>query len=852
MRKLIVTRGPQGAGKTTFVRSLDLFDHLLSADRLREIVAGPVMKPDGRFARAQEHDSRVWRMLMDLLERRMRRGELLVVDATHPNASSLKSYRRLAERHRYEILVVDFSTVPLERCLLQNVGRPELEVVPEEVLRHTWRACHDGQIPADLRSVSWSADGAHLAATRDFLDVPVRDLSSFEGVLHIGDLQGCAAPLVGEGGLLEHGLLPGHFHIFVGDLCDRGIENDRVVQFLASIAGRDDVAILWGNHEDHLHAYAQGRRAGSREFSERTAPQLVAAHITPEQVGAMLDHTSELLLYRWHDTHVLVTHAGLPVVPEHPARVSTEQLGRGPGRYHERVDEAFSERAPEGWFQVHGHRNQHELPILAGSRSFNLEGSVEFGGHLRAVSLDASGWTPIEIRNRVFRSVGELARLGKLQRRKQMPPWVGADMPEQPRMPPEVLAALMDHELIRARPSPSRPHISALNFTRDAFFDRRWDALNTRARGLFVDTERQLIAARSYDKFFNVGERPETRPEALEESLVFPVTLYAKENGYLGIVGYDEAAAELFCASKSSLESEHAGWLQEQLEAALGDAGLERLRRYLRDAQCSFVFEVIEPVRDPHIVAYSEQAIILLDVVRRAVVFERMPYPQLVLVSEAFGLPCKQRGPVFEGWAGLSRFLELSDQPDWTWRGRPVEGFVLEDSAGFQTKLKLDYYSFWKRMRSVKDRVLAIRGTDRPLQRNLSDERSRAFHAWCIRQPDQVLSHDIITLRRAYLGEEELPAVVPVLVPVEEAKEVAALRRALDGVYRAWSNVGAIKSATAERLVMRILSHPDLLEVARVHAVLEPLLEAAPEGLAGRLRVAIASTPAAREDEPSS
>lgn len=38
--------------------------------------------------------------------------------------------------------------------------------------------------------------------------------------------------------------------------------------------------------------------------------------------------------------------------------------------------------------------------------------------------------------------------------------------------------------------------------------------------------------------------------------------------------------------------------------------------------------------------------------------------------------------------------------------GEQIEGFVIEDSGGFMTKLKLPYYNFWKRMRAVAREVV--------------------------------------------------------------------------------------------------------------------------------------------------
>ncbi|HJL44967.1 MAG TPA: RNA ligase, partial [Polyangiaceae bacterium LLY-WYZ-15_(1-7)] len=558
MRRLIVTRGPQGAGKTTFLRQLGLEPWLLSADRLREVHAGPVLTAAGTLGVSQEHDRAVWPELMGHLEARMERGELVCLDATHPKAKSFAPYRALVRRHRYAVRVVDFAPVPLARCLAQNAARPAPHAVPEGVLRATHEACLHGAVPDDFPAVPWSEDGAHADAIRAFLDVPVHDLSAYRAVLHVGDLQGCFAPLEA---LLERegGLRDDVFHVFVGDLLDRGVENDAVFRWALEHLDRENVAIVWGNHETHLHRWARGLSGKSDEFDLRTRPQLEAAGFGPADADRLCDALHEVFLYRWKDRRVMVCHAGMSTVPERPALVSGHQWAKGVGYYADPVDALFDAQAPAGWVQVHGHRNVPELPLEAAPRSFNLEGKVEFGGALRALRLDAGGFTPIEVPSRRYRPIHERVAHGTLRDRKLYPRWVAPDMPPAPRLGGEVLEALRAHELVYEKRSTSKPWIAAFNFTRDAFFDRRWDALNTTARGLFVDVEEGLVVARSYDKFFNLGERPETTMGALKERLAWPVTGWVKENGYLGIVGYDAREEALVFASKSSLESDFAG-----------------------------------------------------------------------------------------------------------------------------------------------------------------------------------------------------------------------------------------------------------------------------------------------------
>ena len=54
------------------------------------------------------------------------------------------------------------------------------------------------------------------------------------------------------------------------------------------------------------------------------------------------------------------------------------------------------------------------------------------------------------------------------------------------------------------------PNISSFNFTKSAFYDKKWDDIVCKARGLFIDTKNWRIVARGFNKFFNINERPET------------------------------------------------------------------------------------------------------------------------------------------------------------------------------------------------------------------------------------------------------------------------------------------------------------------------------------------------------
>lgn len=710
MRKLLIVRGPQGAGKSSFITQMGLDNFVISPDRIRQTLAGPVLNPQGHWQISQAHNARVFAMAREIMAERMMRGELLAIDQTAPRWGDLSDALELAHKWRYEVLTVNFSSMPLARIMAQNDNRPALKRVSGPVLERTWTAATQAlgePNPAGVEQVVWSEDGAHAKAVRSFLDTPVVDLSRYRRIIHVGDLQGCFSPLAGPGGLFESGLADEDFHVFVGDLIDRGPENGQVLQwFLNHACDRDNVCLLHGNHEDHLHRHARGMAPISREFEMNTLPQMTAAGITRDQSERICAFAREALVYQYRDQHVLVTHAGLPTMPQRLAEVSLHQLSHGTGNWSDPIDAQFERQAPAPWVQVHGHRNHGLQPVRANARSFNLEDRVEAGGHLRAVILDSHGWHPLQVRNRHVRPSRERI-FGGGRKPVVVPAWM--TRPEDTQLPPELREQMQAHHGVRVRSSQSYRHLVSYNFTKQVFFDQSWDDIVVRARGLFVDQDTGQIAARSYDKFFNLDERPETKHDALEANLVWPVQAFVKENGYLGIVGIDPRSQDLFLTSKSTPDSEFAQWFQEIFEQAFSEGQRERIRRWLVDNEASMAFEVIDPVRDPHMIEYDQASVVLLDVFHRAAHCEKLPYDDLAKLGQHLGLPVKQRGMSFSNMAALSGWLrsvtrDLSARPG----GRDIEGYVLEDAQGFQTKIKLPHYAFWKRMRSAKDRLARL------------------------------------------------------------------------------------------------------------------------------------------------
>lgn len=263
-----------------------------------------------------------------------------------------------------------------------------------------------------------------------------------------------------------------------------------------------------------------------------------------------------------------------------------------------------------------------------------------------------------------------------------------------------MLKELEQSELVRKKELENG--IVSYNFTRDAFFKSKWNDLTITARGLFVDTETDKVIARSYNKFFNIEQRPETQWRNLQQNLQFPVQVYLKENGFLGIVSYNPKTDDLFIASKSTNQGEYAGYFKELLLKELGD-NVDKFKTFLKKMDSSAIFEVIDIVNDPHIIKYEESGVFLLDVVKNDFSNTFMDYGDLELFAKEFNFETKVLFKTFENFESLKEFIDYYDT---SMNEVPIEGFVVKDSKGFMFKYKTPYYKFWKEVRKYKDWVI--------------------------------------------------------------------------------------------------------------------------------------------------
>lgn len=730
MRILLLLRGSAGCGKSTWIEKNGLKPYTLSADDIRLLCQSPIMQVDGTEGISQANDNVTWKTLFNLLEVRMQKGEFTVIDATNSKTSEMNRYKEMCNTYRYRIFCVDFTDIPIEEVKRRNANREILKRVPEEAIDKMYSRFATQKIPSGIKVIK--------PDELDSIWMKMFDLSEYKKIHHIGDIHGCNTVLqkylADNGGIKDD-----EFYIFTGDYIDRGLENAEVVKFLISIKDKKNVLMLEGNHERWLWLYANDCTGKSKEFELITKPALNEARIRKKDIRQLYRKFGQCAYYRYGDNVYLVTHAGLSTMPNNLSYVATDQMIRGVGGYNdfEKIAETFINTTPDNLYQIHGHRNTKRVPVKVNDRVFNLEGRVEFGGELRCVQVDKDGIHTIEMQNEVFKT-----------------PEMQSEQTVTSSSVADIIISLRSNRYIQEK---KFGNISSFNFTNKAFYDKVWDEQTTKARGLYLDTLKGKVAARAYDKFFNINERPETKFDMLQYKLQFPVTAYVKENGFLGIVSYNEYEDDLLIASKSTLDSQFAQWFREMLYEKVSAENIQEMKKYIKEHNVSFVFECVDMKNDPHIIEYPNSELFLLDIVQNDMNFSKYEYDTMVDAANQFGLTPKEKAFEIATWQEFFDWYYDILEEDYEYDGRKIEGFVIEDSVGYMTKLKLTYYNFWKFMRSISHEAIRngyIRKTSA-----LTTPTANEFYAWVRKLHDvedkDSIPKDICTLRRLFYKEKE-------------------------------------------------------------------------------------------------
>ena len=741
MRSLFIMRGVPGSGKSTFIKKHNLEPYTLSADTIRLMYQTPVLSVDGTVGIPTQNDTMVWKTLFEMLESRMQQGCFTIIDATHGAAKEMRKYKDLCDKYRYRIYCIDMTDVPMETCIERNAAREDYKRVSQHTLDKMYGRCSSEKVPSGIKVIK----------PEEFEDVIRFDpisLDEYNNVHIFGDIHGCYTPL---NEYMSQNYSDNDFYIFCGDYFDRGTENAEVAQYISSIKDNNNVLLLEGNHERHINHWVNDMYIRSREFTDYTVQQLEAAGFTRKDGKALYRKLAQCAYFTFGEQKFFVSHGGISNMPKNLIFTPSKQFVYGVGKYedYKTVAESWLHNVTDT-ILVNGHRNIEEEPICVNDRCYNLEGKVELGGSLRILRLSRKdnkcSIDCIAVKNTVpiaehLISTNEKFNVSVVNEAESSPI---TNMVDDLRKNPYILEKKFGN-------------ISSFNFSRDAFQEGVWDYQTVRARGLYIDTVQNKVFARGYQKWFRLNEREETQLENLKDTLVFPVKVYQKENGYLGLISYDYYNDDLFFTTKSNPDGDYAQNFKTIFESMVPEIQRESLRYYLAEHNVTLAYEIIDPVFDPHIIEYKAKDICLLDIINNSLdEFSVAPYEEVKTMAAALGINYKKRLKDLNSWEEFLFFTEDAVKTPQNWTSEEfVEGYVLEDSNGFMLKLKTNFYNDWKRLRGVA--ASTLRAGEYKWVNSLITPLEKEFYAWLqshykeyASNPD--LPRDIISLRNKFLG----------------------------------------------------------------------------------------------------
>ena len=722
MRAILVLRGPSGSGKSTFVKENNLQEFTVSQDEMRISMYGLIRDEYGRLTIPQKYNKKIYRLQLDIIEDKMKLGEFIVVDST--NTKDIKDIKKLAKDYRYRLYVKDFTDYDtdfetyVDYLDNRNKQRESYKVVPRQVIER------------QVKSLYGSRDKVEKYLIDDISEIYWRkaDLNQYKRVLVAGDIHGNYYPfeeVIKEFNEKED------FLILTGDYVDRGLFNAKVIDTIYELMQLPNVVAVQGNHERWLTYHAKGHidRIRSKQYKDITLPEIETLEDWKKKIRYITKNLAQVYYFEFAGQDYFATHSAVSYWDPRVVTYSTQELTYNRGDVN-KITELWSKQEGDTPILIHGHISMEDKSVENG-KVINLNSTIEFGGTMPLLILNKKGHEVkiLEDNRELSKEEINKAHINRIKASRYI------DIKDQGN------------------------GISSLNFGRNVFRNREWNKLTILARGLFIDNNNTNdIVARSYNKFFNFGELSDEledfplqgsefsdrilaeRKEWINiyrDKIKFPVQFYEKENGFLGIVSLYENNLAYFSKSVALLEDEvieerktHAGYLRT-IAAPYKDKIKDILKNELQGY--SLVFEVIDPINDPHLIEYDKPQIILLDIIENTLEdFNKLDYSKVVEVAKLIGIKPKQKKEIAYNFEEMLEIIEDILENDTT------EGRVAVDEEGFHFKIKTNFYNRRKRQRALIENYL--RSQEEVL---LDDDRVVNFETFIRTFPKEELKDNI-------------------------------------------------------------------------------------------------------------
>ena len=316
--------GVSSSGKSTFAKKYFKETEILSSDFFRALVSD---EEGNQEATRDAFDS-----LYYLAHKRLGRGLLTVIDATNVQREAREAVLKLAKEQDCHTVAIVFQ-LPEEVCQERNLKRADRGFGPH-VIRNQM-----SQLKRSIRHLEKEGfRHVHiLKSVEEMEDVEVvrTPLWNNKREEHgpfdiIGDIHGCYEELCDLMEKMNYEvdreqctvIAPeGRRVIFLGDLCDRGESNVKVLKLVMNTVKSGQGLAVLGNHDAKLVKYLKGRKVTPSHGLDMTIAELIQeSEEFRDQVCRFLDGL--ISHYVLDEGRLVVAHAGL----------KERYHGRGSGR----------------------------------------------------------------------------------------------------------------------------------------------------------------------------------------------------------------------------------------------------------------------------------------------------------------------------------------------------------------------------------------------------------------------------------------------------------------------------------------------------------------------------------------
>ncbi len=396
---LILLIGASSAGKSTFAQSHFDKPEVISSDACRAWVSN--------HENDQSATADAFELLHSIVEKRLKRGLLTVVDATNLQEKARNSLRTLAKNY-YCAVVAIVLDMPEALCYARNVQRSDRRL-PDAVLQQQLQMLRSN-LPkiqqGGFKEVYVLQSEEEVNSLKGIVRErsKVNQKNEYSALDIVGDVHGCFEEL--EMLLLQLGyrieqaeenaphfgfrVLPpaGRKLVFVGDLVDRGSASHKVLRLAMSMVAAGTAYCVMGNHDHKLLQYLEGKHNSLKHGLEATVRQISGESeafraALPDFLKKLSSH------YIFHGGRLVVAHAG----------IKEEMQGRNTGAvksfcmYGATTGEtdAFGLPVRQNWARdyqgkakvVYGHTPVQEAEWL--NNAIDIDTGCVFGGKLTAL-----------------------------------------------------------------------------------------------------------------------------------------------------------------------------------------------------------------------------------------------------------------------------------------------------------------------------------------------------------------------------------------------------------------------------------------------------------------------------------